>query len=264
MEKKGLVGIGFLVILIYGTLRCIPAAAIAEDRTNEQHSTNNIQQVLCAVNHCPACVVRIKCISADGSGQTGTGVLLADGRILTAAHVVENQSGRSFNQIKIVFGGRDGNQPFDGAAGRALMINLTGPDADLAVITGVALPGFARNCGAEIATATPKVGDLLTSVGLEHSSAVRVHTGPVLGWDSSRPMLYIGVSAQHGDSGGPVFDQDGKLAGINSAIGGYTQIKARNIGALQGIEERVIDSTFIIDLTNPSIKTFISGSQPQP
>jgi S1-C subfamily serine protease len=233
-----------------------PAATAAEsgDSTRE-----HIRRTLADVNDCPPCVVQIQCKHGDFWGAQGTGVMLKDGRILTAAHVVDEHPDDR-HEISVIFGGRNGHKLFDGAQGRRIEVKFN-RNADLAVLTGVVIPDFATGKGAALGDRAPQDGDLLTSVGLENLEAIRVHAAPMIGRDSSRPMVYMGVTAQQGDSGGPVFDRKGQLVAINSAIGGFTKVDSEVIelpnGQLFKWSSRYIPCTFVIDLNHEALKGFL-------
>jgi hypothetical protein len=210
---------------------------------------NDVRSSVCSIAGCPPCVVQIR-VDLDNGCQQGTGILLDDGRVLTAAHVVRTGFQPAPGSLHILFGGRDGHPVFDAASNRLIVLSYTGPDADLAVLSGIQPPNWAH--GAQIAKAAPKEGDVLTSVGLEQTDAVRAHCGKMVGHDQNRPILHIGVQAQLGDSGGPVFNARGELVGINSAIGGFTKIDSQTIAGPGGTtyvwSSRYVPCTFVVDL----------------
>jgi S1-C subfamily serine protease len=148
--------------------------------------------------------------SVVGIGQrwgVGSGVVLAEGRVLTNAHNVRG------DQVMVTFA--DGRTAEGSVAGRDL-------DADLAVIevdTGGA-PALAWADGASAAVGTPVFA--LSNPG---GRGLRVTFGFVSGVDRTfrgpRGRRITG-SLEHtapllpGSSGGPVLDAEGRLLGINT------------------------------------------------
>lgn len=223
-----------------------------------------IQQSLTGANDCPPCVVLLKSYFPDGRASWGTGVLLDDGRIVTARHVLVNEAGFTPQSGSIIFGGRNNNPYFDGARGGTINFRFSDKRLDLAVITNATVPSFAKDKGVRITKNIPSEGDLLTSVGLENLEAVRIHAAPVKLRDTFNSNLIIGVSAQPGDSGGPVFNDQGELVGINSAVGAITRTKTHQIRTPNGTwtftESHPIKGTIVIDLTAYAAKRFLNNN----
>lgn len=266
MNAKGLISSLVLISVGFGCAAMLPehgsvARATAAEVSAGFDPSREIADKLCDVLDCPPCVVQIQYDIGGNRYQQGTGVLLDDGRILTAAHVVKAQFVIGNPSIRVLFGGRNGNATFDGASGRTVRVEMTDENADLAVIRNVEVPDFAKGRGAKLGKKAPAKGDQLTSVGLELPNAIRVHAAEVLGSDNFRPFLFIGVTAQQGDSGGPVFNKSGEVVGINSAIGGFTEVDEQRIqlpnGELRIWNSRQVPCTFIIDLTNSNLSGFL-------
>ena len=205
----------------------------------------DVAQTLCHTMECPWCVVAIRVEPGKGVLRYGTGVLLENGRVLTAAHVTD---GAKPATVHVLFGGRGDRPEFDATDARSTQIKENNA-ADWALITGLAIPDWAM--GVKIAAKEPKLGDVLTSIGLEAPDAVRLHCGKMLGRDSGT-KLCMGVLAQAGDSGGPVFNAAGELVGINNAVGGMVQttVKTYAVGGGGAVvyKDRVVPATYVVDL----------------
>lgn len=225
------------------TVMSAAAAGAGEARDPGHDDSAAYARAVCAVNECPFGVVQIRYELQDGRYYQGTGVLIDGNRVVTAAHVVQGE-GQTYPppRIRVIFGGRNGKPEVEGLTGGERYSwsdtfygapTVLPPNGDLAVIDDVKVPDWAHPVA--LADTEPKEGDLLTSVGLESPDAVRVHAAPyqgratrTIGWFNGEPVqenlpyLKLGVQAQRGDSGGPVFNREGKLVGINSAIGSYT------------------------------------------
>jgi S1-C subfamily serine protease len=205
----------------------------------------DVAQTLCHAMECPWCVVAIRVEPGGGVLRYGTGVLLDDGRVLTAAHVTK---GAKPPTVHVLFGGRGDRPEFDATDPRATQIKENNTD-DFALITGLTVPEWAS--GIKIAAKEPKLGDVLTSIGLEAPDAVRLHCGKMLGRDFAGTKLCMGVLAQPGDSGGPVFNADGQLVGINNAIGGMVQTTVKTYAVGGGAvvsKDRAVPATYVVDL----------------
>ena len=145
--------------------------------------------------------------SAIGRHQRGSGVVIADGRVLTNAHNVRGE------QVTVTFA--DGRS----AAGRLAGIDV---DGDLAVIevdtTGTtplrwgAGDGLATGAAVFGAAASPTGGTRVTFGTV--SAVARAFRGP--------GGRRIGGSVEHdaplapGSSGGPIVDADGNFVGLNT------------------------------------------------
>jgi S1-C subfamily serine protease len=216
--------------------------------------SQEITEKLCVVRECPPCVVRIHIKTGEAQSGSGTGILLKDGRILTAAHLLRNASPQ--NRPQVWFGGRAGRPPVNGAEGRPVAWTVC-PGADLAVLTGVSAPPWAR--GASLAAAPPKEGDLLTVVGIEFTGAVRAYAGPLLGVQMNNPLLALGLTIQHGDSGGPAFNASGEVVGILSGAGAFTRTTTTTMegeGSGELVTTQTTPATFAVDLGKIDWKSF--------
>jgi S1-C subfamily serine protease len=150
-------------------------------------------------------VVRVSVPVADGARSLGSGVLAgADkrfGYVLTAHHVVRDADG----QPKVRFA--------NGAV-QAGHILKTDSAADLALIRidRPAIPPV------EWAAASPTEGDELVAAGFGSDGEYQEAAGPLVGFsartEESPDWMIVKAQVRSGDSGGPVFTKDGKLAGV--------------------------------------------------
>lgn len=147
-------------------------------------------------------------IIAESTGASGSGVLVsADGLILTAAHVIQGA-----DQVLIVF--PDGRQ----VQGDSLGANYS-RDSAMVRIRGDGAPWPHAKLGA---SRTLRAGDWVVALG--HSAGYdTARTPPVrFGRVVSRGpgnFLTTDCTLIGGDSGGPLFDLDGRLIAIHSSIG---------------------------------------------
>ncbi len=160
---------------------------------------------------------------SEKTQATGSGVVASeDGLILTAAHVIQGA-----RQLEVVF--PDGKQ----VKGKVLGANYSKDVAMVRIIGGGKWPHADIGSSKEL-----KAGAWVVAMG--HSS----------GYDSSRPppvrfgqvistgpgtFLTSDCALIGGDSGGPIFDLDGKIIGINSSIG--ESLKNNNHSGIQGFLE---------------------------
>jgi serine protease Do len=144
---------------------------------------------------------------SERTGSSGSGVITsADGLILTAAHVVQGA-----DEIEVVF--PDGKQ----VAGKVLGANYSKDIAMVKIEDKGSWPYVEIGNSKQL-----EAGDWVVALG--HSA----------GFDASRPppvrfgrviskgpgnFLTTDCTLIGGDSGGPLFDLDGKLVGVHSSIG---------------------------------------------
>jgi S1-C subfamily serine protease len=241
-------------IAALAALALLPAAsprpAPAADAVSRE-----IAESVCAIRKCPPCIVRIHIRKDERRSGSGTGILLADGRVLTAAHLLRHLADAEKPQVW--FGGRDGRPRVNGANGRRIAWTLH-PESDLAVISGVGAPPWAR--GAELAPATPRPGERVTVVGIEHTGAVRAYAGTLRGVQADPPMLALDLTTQKGDSGGPVFDTRGRLVGILSGAGKIARTTTSTLEAAAGsavlTHTQEVPAAFAVDLGGVDWKAF--------
>jgi serine protease Do len=142
-----------------------------------------------------------------GASQQGSGVLIKDGYVLTAGHV----SGMPGGAAAIILpDGRTLN-------GKALGRN-TGIDSGLIRITDKGnWPVAETGKSADL-----KIGQWVIAIG--HPGGIRSNRTPVVRLGrillANAFVIRTDCPIVSGDSGGPLFDLDGKLVGIHSRIGG--------------------------------------------
>jgi serine protease Do len=147
---------------------------------------------------------------SDAAGSSGSGtVIRPDGLIATAAHVVMGSE-----VLRVLF--PDGRE----YAGRVLGADFT---RDVALVK-IQSDGRTKFPAVELGESAPlAVGDWVVALG--HSAGFDPARKPPLRFGrvvSMGPgeMVTTDCSLIGGDSGGPLFDLDGRLIGIHSSIGG--------------------------------------------
>ncbi len=144
---------------------------------------------------------------AEKTGSSGSGVITtADGLILTAAHVVQG-----VEEITVVF--PDGEQ----VAGKVLGANYS-KDIAMVKITKAGPWPFVGMGASKPLEAGDWVIAMGHSAGFDAARTPPVRFGRVV---SKGPGNFLTTDCTliGGDSGGPLFDLEGKIIGINSSIG---------------------------------------------
>lgn len=141
------------------------------------------------------------------TGASGSGVVTtAEGLILTAAHVVQG-----VEEVDVVF--PDGKQ----TKGKVLGANLSKDIALVRITEAGPWPFMERGESKPL-----KAGDWVIamghSAGFDPARTPPVRFGRVVS-DGPGNFLTTDCTLIGGDSGGPLFDLDGKVVGINSSIG---------------------------------------------
>jgi serine protease Do len=141
-----------------------------------------------------------------GQRTRGSGVVIADGRVLTNAHNLRG------DEVTVTFR--------DGRSTRGKVLGVDG-DGDLAVIevetTGATPLGWSD--------ADPRIGDIVFGLAAAHGGPARVTAGTISSVERSfrgPGGTRIGGSIEHtaplasGSSGGPLVDGDGRLLALNT------------------------------------------------
>lgn len=146
------------------------------------------------------------------SGDAGSGVIISrDGIILTAAHVVQNE-----DRVMVVFA--DGKT----AMARVLGANFTRDAAMIKLVDGNDWP-FVELGDSD----AMKVGDFVVALGhakgFDPTRRAPVRLGRLQN-DGKQRFMISECTLIGGDSGGPLFDTEGRLVGIHSSIGPVLRI----------------------------------------
>lgn len=146
-------------------------------------------------------VYRVRAVDADGKVNHGSAVLLAPGKLVTSCHVTRNATSIEVDQ---------GNKPL---AARTHFADLP---HDLCVLSAAGLAG--RAPVGRSPAASLKVGDEVVAVGYRHGRRLAAARGKLKALHPYHGGLVLQVSApfEHGQSGGALFDRDGRLVGITA------------------------------------------------
>lgn len=160
---------------------------------------------------------------SNRTGSSGSGIITtADGLILTAAHVIQG-----LEEITVVF--PDGEQ----VLGKVLGANYS-KDIAMVQISGGGPWPFVGMGASKPLEAGDWVVALGHSAGFDAARTPPVRFGRVV---SKGPGNFLTTDCTliGGDSGGPLFDLDGKIVGINSSIG--VSLTNNNHAGIDGIKE---------------------------
>ncbi len=160
---------------------------------------------------------------SDKTGSSGSGVIAsADGLVLTAAHVVQGA-----DEVEVVF--PNGEQ----VRGKVLGANYS-KDVAMVQISGKGPWPFAGLGSSKSLAAGDWVIALGHSAGFDAARTPPVRFGRVV---SKGPGNFLTTDCTliGGDSGGPLFDLDGKIIGINSSIG--VSLTNNNHAGIDGLKD---------------------------
>jgi len=160
---------------------------------------------------------------SEQSGASGSGVIVtAEGLVLTAAHVIEGAE-----QVLVVF--PDGKQ----VKGKVLGANMS-KDIGMVQIEEKGPWPFMERGESKPLQAGDWVIAMGHSTGFDPARTPPVRFGSVVS-DGPGNFLTTDCTLIGGDSGGPLFDLEGKVVGINSSIG--TALKNNNHAGVDGFKE---------------------------
>lgn len=160
---------------------------------------------------------------SEESGASGSGVISSpDGLILTAAHVIEGAE-----EVLVVF--PDGKQ----VKGKVLGANLS-KDIGMVQIEEKGPWPFMERGESKPLQAGDWVIAMGHSTGFDPARTPPVRFGTVVS-DGPGNFLTTDCTLIGGDSGGPLFDLNGKVVGINSSIG--DALKNNNHAGVDGFKE---------------------------
>ncbi len=161
-------------------------------------------------------------ISPD-SGASGSGVITTpEGLILTAAHVIEGAE-----EVQVVF--PDGKQ----VHGKVLGANLS-KDIGMVKITDPGTYPYIERGESKPLQAGDWVIAMGHSAGFDAARTPPVRFGRVVS-DGPGNFLTTDCTLIGGDSGGPLFNLEGKVVGVNSSIG--NSLKNNNHAGVDGFKE---------------------------
>lgn len=160
---------------------------------------------------------------AEATGASGSGVVAsADGLIFTAAHVIEG-----VEEVQVVF--PDGKQ----VKGKVLGANLSKDIGLVKIVDEGPWPYMERGESKPL-----EAGDWVIamghSTGFDPARTPPVRFGRVVS-DGPGNFMTTDCTLIGGDSGGPLFDLDGRIVGINSSIG--FALKNNNHAGVDGFKD---------------------------
>ena len=170
-------------------------------------------------------VVLILASHDRGGRSKGTGSVVAPGRVLTNAHVVQDASGNNSKRILVFL--REDNLNDDSKRayekGRAARVLRSDPNLDLALLEVQGLPELSpiplgdsqrMQIGDPVlAIGHPENGGLWSLTSGRIGSVIRNH-GKIRG----RHVFQTETSLNRGNSGGPLLNESGLLVGVNTSI----------------------------------------------
>jgi serine protease Do len=200
---------------------CLAAVSLAAEPVRDLADLAKLQSKVESVSQ-KVMPVTVALLS-DKTGSSGSGVIAsADGLILTAAHVVQGA-----DELEVVF--PDGKQ----VHGRVLGANYS-KDIAMVQISGKGPWPFAGLGSSKSLAAGDWVIALGHSAGFDAARTPPIRFGQVV---SKGPGNFLTTDCTliGGDSGGPLFDLDGKIVGINSSIG--VSLTNNNHAGIDGLKE---------------------------
>ena len=196
-----------IVSLVCTGLWLVPGAGLSEAR-EPIRDLKDLQKIEAKVEDVSRKVMpaTVALISED-TGSSGSGVITtADGLILTAAHVVQG-----VEEVKVVF--PNGEE----VPGKVLGANYSKDIAMVKISKAGPWPFLGMGASKPL-----EAGDWVIALG--HSAGFDAARTPPVRFGrvvSKGPGNFLTTDCTliGGDSGGPLFDLDGKIVGINSSIG---------------------------------------------
>jgi S1-C subfamily serine protease len=202
----GAVAAGVALVVSRGGEKPAPTTIAATAAPSES------QQLTEAVKRVRPSVVRIRTRTADGGG-VGTGIIVADGLIVTNQHVIEGDNGPTITL----------------ADGREVKGQVLGFDAkvDLAVVK-VDVTGLTAATWGDSEALQP--GDRLAAIGYALGASAftsgepSVTSGIFSGKRDFQGQTYVQTDTpvNHGNSGGPLINIKGEVIGVNVLVIGRT------------------------------------------
>ncbi len=196
-------------------LQAAPAVRDLKDLVNLQSKVEAVSQKVM-----PATVALL----SSKTGSSGSGIITTpDGLILTAAHVVQGAE-----ELEVVF--PDGEQ----VRGKVLGANYSKDIGMVQIISGKGPWPYAEMGASKTLVAGDWVIAMGHSAGFDAGRTPPVRFGHVVSRGPGN-FLTTDCTLIGGDSGGPLFDLEGKIVGINSSIG--TSLANNNHAGIDGFRE---------------------------
>jgi S1-C subfamily serine protease len=185
---------GLPLIAAIGTGEPLPVPATGPGTAAQQASANSVVKITGNAYQC-------------GQNQSGSGFVSSTGRVITNAHVVAGVT-----QPVVV-------TPAGGTYTASVV--YFNPNEDLAVLAVNGMPTAPLQLGPNLAQGDKAVfdgyplgGPFLSSPAAVESVST-INTPDIYGTNPSpRQVYYLAANVQEGNSGGPVLDSNGKVAGV--------------------------------------------------
>lgn len=163
-------------------------------------------------------VMMLRCGSEDGLKSQGTAFILKDGRIVTCAHVILNEDHQPYESIIGMLGGD--------ASPYLLKPLCTDISKDIAVLKFAGITGrsAARGRGLNLSEQNGQFGEDIYIVGNPLGIGLSVSKGIISSPERKVDFLKVDhviqtdISANTGDSGGPLISKDGEILGMMTFI----------------------------------------------
>lgn len=187
-----------------------PAVEAAETKAWEKKVPLNVKDLLAIQDKVQQMLPEAMeaTVALRAGGGSGSGVIVSqDGLVLTAGHV-SGTPGRTFTVVL-----KDGRE----FKAKALGMSRLSDSGMVQILEPKDLPTVSW-----LKNGNPKAGDWCVSVGhpggLQKARGLVVRVGRVIRNDSR--TIRTDCKLVGGDSGGPLFDLEGRVIGINSRVGG--------------------------------------------
>lgn len=220
-EMKRMHATAILLAAALGTLSATTGSAFSREAARTLDDLRRIEAKIEAL--APKVTPATVALLSERTGSSGSGVIVSeDGLILTAAHVVEGT-----DQLLVVF--PDGKQ----VQGKVLGANYSKDSAMVRIADAGKWPHVPLGESKSL-----EAGDWVVALG--HSAGFDAARTPPLRFGtviSKGPGYFLttGCTLIGGDSGGPLFDLEGRLVAIHSSIG--KSLQNNNHAGIDGYRE---------------------------
>ena len=189
---------------------------VADTSAQESAHVNSIEALKALQTRIQAVSAKVQpatvALTSASSGASGSGVVVnANGLILTAAHVVLDEKDNKNTEMNVIF--------TDGKAytGKVLGANLTKDIAMVQLVERKEWP-YAEIGNSDIMKVSDHVIAMGHAGGYDPKRKPPVRFGRILS-KNRKGFFSSDCTLIGGDSGGPIFDMNGRVIGINSSIG---------------------------------------------